>query len=136
MCRNRAAEPKALFGLGKKVDDPAHFSGEVYVREISGFEKPMLIDSVTFAPGCHNAWHVHQAGQMLFVTDGRGWYQEEGKPVQELLPGDIVDIPAGVKHWHGAAKDSWFTHLAAEDWSKGAPEWLGKVDPGEYEKLK
>ena len=136
MSMKRVTKPEALFGLGKKVDDPAHFSGEVYVREIASFEKPMLMDSVTFAPGCYNAWHVHQAGQTLFVTDGRGWYQEEGKPAQELLPGDIVDIPAGVKHWHGAAKDSSFTHLAVEDWSKGAPEWFDLLDANEYAKLK
>ena len=125
----------SLFGKGEKLSDPEHFTGDVYVKEIAGFEKPMLIDSVTFAPGCINAWHIHQAGQMLFVTDGCGWYQEEGKPAQSLHPGDIVDIPAGVKHWHGAAKDSAFTHLAVEDWSKGAPEWLQKVDPADYEAL-
>lgn len=125
----------ALFGLGQKSEDTEHFTGEVYVREIAGFEKPMLMDSVTFAPGCINAWHIHQAGQTLLVTDGRGWYQAEGKPAQELHPGDIVEIPAGVKHWHGAAKDCWFTHLAVEDWSKGAPEWLEKVDPADYQKL-
>lgn len=126
---------QALFGLGQKSMDTEHFTGDVYVHEIAGFEKPMLIDSVTFAPGCINSWHVHQAGQMLFVTDGRGWYQEEGKAAVELHPGDIIDIPAGVKHWHGAAVDSWFTHLAAEDWSKGAPEWLEPVGQVEYAQL-
>lgn len=125
----------ALFGLGKKSEDTEHFTGDVYVKEISGFDKVMLMDSVTFAPGCINSWHIHQVGQTLFVTDGRGWYQEKGKPAQELHAGDIVDIPAGVKHWHGSAKDSAMTHLAFEDWSKGAPEWLEKVDPAEYEKL-
>ena len=130
---NQAAQ--ALFGLGERGTDAGHFTDEVYVREIAGFEKPMLIDSVTFAPGRINAWHVHQAGQMLFAPDGCGWYQEEGKPAVKLRPGDIADIPAGVKHWHGAAANSWFTHLAAEDWSKGAPEWLEPVDPIEYAKL-
>lgn len=129
------AVPSGLFGQGKEITDTEHFTGKVYVKEIAGFEKPMLIDCVTFAPGCINSWHVHQAGQMLFVTDGRGWYQEEGRPAQELHRGDIVDIPAGVKHWHGAAKDSYFTHLAAEDWSKGAPQWQEKVDTESYSEL-
>lgn len=125
----------ALFGIGEKIDDTEHFTGDVYVKEISGFEKPMLVDSVTFVPGCINSWHIHQAGQMLFVTNGRGWYQEEGKPARELRPGDIVDIPAGVKHWHGAAKDSSFTHLALEDWSKGAPKWFERVEVAAYDML-
>lgn len=125
----------ALFGLGEKSSDTEHFTGDVYVKEISGFEKAMLMDSVTFAAGCINSWHIHKVGQTLFVTDGIGWYQEEGKPAMLLHAGDIVDIPAGVKHWHGASKNSSFTHLAFEDWAKGAPQWLERVDPVEYEKL-
>ena len=127
--------PEALFGLGEAVQDEVHFTGRVWVKEIAGFEKPTLADSVTFAPGCINAWHIHKAGQTLLVTNGRGWYQEAGKPAQALRAGDIVDIPAGVKHWHGAACDSYFTHLALEDWSKGAPEWLEKVDLAVYTAL-
>jgi 4-carboxymuconolactone decarboxylase len=124
-----------LFGLGEKIDDKEHFNGNVYVKDIFGFDKPMLLDNVTFEPRSRNNWHIHQAGQTLFVLSGHGWYQEDGKPVQTLKAGDIVDVPAGVKHWHGASKDSWFTHLAIEDYSKGTPEWLEAVDDTYYNKL-
>lgn len=126
--------PSVLFGLGEVLDDP-HFNGKVYVKGIFGFDKPMLVDNVTFEPKCRNNWHIHQAGQTLLVLQGRGWYQEEGKKAQELKPGDRVEIPAGVKHWHGASKDSWFTHLALEDYTKGAPEWLEAVSDEEYDLL-
>lgn len=125
---------EVLFGLGEKLVD-VHFNKAVYVKPIFGFDKPMLVDNVTFEPGCRNNWHVHQKGQTLFVVSGRGWYQEEGKAAQELHPGDIVEIPAGIKHWHGAARDSWFTHLAVEDYTKGAPDWYGSVDDELYDSL-
>ena len=85
-----------------------------------------------------NNWHIHhKGGQILLVTGGRGWYQEWGKPAQELHAGDVVNIPPEVKHWHGAAKDSWFQHLAVEVPAEGASnEWLESVDPEEYAKLK
>lgn len=121
-------QKEPLFGLGKEINDKEHFNGTVYVKEILDFEFPMLVDTVTFEPGVRNNWHIHQAGQVLLVTDGKGWYQEEGKEARKLTKGDIVKIPAGVKHWHGAAKDSSFTHIALEDWSKGQPEWLEAVD--------
>lgn len=95
----------------------------------------MIADSVTFAPGVRNNWHIHQAGQVLLVTDGEGWYQEEGKPAQHLKAGDVVKIPGGVKHWHGPAKNSWFSHVALEDWSKGQPEWLERVSDEQYDGL-
>ncbi|MDD8048003.1 MAG: carboxymuconolactone decarboxylase family protein [Thomasclavelia sp.] len=117
-----------LLGLGEKIDDPKHFSGTVYVKKIWGFDKPLLIDNVTFEPGCVNNWHVHQVGQTLFVTDGVGYYQEEGKERQVITKGDIIEIPAGVKHFHGATKDSFMSHIALEDYSKGAPTWYGKVE--------
>lgn len=120
---------------GELIDDPKHFTGAVRVREIWGFERPVLVDSVTFEPGCINNWHIHQAGQTLIVTDGRGYYQEEGSPARELRAGDVVEIPAGVKHWHGASKDSTFTHIALEDPSKGAPTWLERVDSAVYDAL-
>lgn len=129
------AEPAGLFERGEEICDPDHFTGPVWVKEIWGFDKPVLIDNVTFAPGTINAWHIHQAGQTLLVTSGKGWYQEEGKPAQALRPGDIVNIPAGVKHWHGAARDSAFSHLAVEDPSRGAPEWLEKVAETDYLQL-
>ena len=95
------------------------------------------IGNVTFEPGCRNNWHVHLGGQILLVTAGRGYYQEEGKEAQELHKGDVVQIPANVKHWHGAAKDSWFTHLSVEVKSeKGPVKWLEPVEDEIYDKLK
>lgn len=87
---------------------------------------------------CRNNWHIHhKGGQILLVTGGRGWYQEWGKEAQELHPGDVVNIPPEVKHWHGAAKDSWFSHLAIEVPAEGASnEWLEAVTDEEYGKLK
>ena len=82
-------------------------------------------------------WHIHhKGGQILLCTAGRGYYQEWGKPAQELHPGDVVNIPPEVKHWHGAAPDSWFVHLAVEVPAEGASnEWLEAVDGESYEKL-
>ncbi len=122
----------ALFGLGEKSNDTEHFIGDIYIKEIAGFEKAMLMDSVTFMAGCINYWHI---GQTLFVTDGINWYQEEGKPARLLHADDIVDIPLGVKHWHGASKNSGFTYLVFEHRSKSALQWLERVAPVEYEKL-
>ena len=130
-----AKDHAGLFGLGELLDDPAHFSGNVYVKDILDFNYPMIADQVTFEPGCINNYHIHAAGQILLVTDGAGWYQEEGKPAQKLHVGDIVKIPGGVKHWHGAAKNSYFSHLALEDWSKGQPEWLERISEEEYNAL-
>lgn len=98
----------------------------------------VAIGNVTFEPGCRNNWHIHhKGGQILLVTNGRGYYQEWGKPVQELKPGDVVNIPPEVKHWHGAAKDSWFCHLAIEVPAKDASnEWLEPVSDEDYLKLK
>ena len=100
----------------------------------------VVIGNVTFKPGCRNNWHIHRAakggGQILLCTGGRGWYQEEGKPARELRTGDVVHIPANVKHWHGAAKDSWFAHLAVEIPGEGdGNEWREPVDDEVYGKL-
>jgi quercetin dioxygenase-like cupin family protein len=92
---------------------------------------------VTFEPGCRNSWHKHAGGQILLVTGGRGYFQEWGKPARELHAGDVVTIPADVKHWHGAAKDSWFVHLAVEvNSEKGPATWLEPVSDEDYKKLK
>ena len=96
--------------------------------------------NVTFEPGCRNNWHIHQAksggGQILVCVAGQGWYQEDGKPARELNPGDVVTIPAGVKHWHGAAKDSWFSHLALEVPGVDAGTvWLDPMTDEEYQAL-
>ena len=94
---------------------------------------------MTFEPGCRNNWHIHHAqsggGQILICVAGRGFYQEAGKPAQELHPGDVVNIPVGVKHWHGAAPDSWFSHLAVEvPGTETATEWLEAANGAEYAK--
>ncbi len=95
------------------------------------------IFNVTFEPGCRNNWHIHHAhnggGQILICVGGRGFYQEWGKKAVELLPGDVVNILAGVKHWHGAAPDSWFSHLAVEaPGEETANEWLEAVNDSDY----
>ena len=97
--------------------------------------------NITFEPKCRNNWHIHHAksggGQILIAIGGRGYYQEWGKPAQELMPGDVVNIPAGVKHWHGAAPDSWFSHIAVEvDGVETSNEWLEPVNDEQYGKLK
>ena len=116
-----------------------YFTGNSYVTWLS--KQQVKIANVTFEPGCISNWHIHHAksggGQMLLVTSGRGYYQEYGKEAIELHPGDVVNIPAEIKHWHGAAKDSWFEHLAMEvPGEETHTEWCEAVDKEEYEKLK
>ena len=128
-----------LFGLGEPNTAFApYFIGNSYLKMLTTMGVP--IANVTFEPGCRNNWHVHHAlsggGQLLLCVDGQGWYQEWGKPARALNPGDVVVIPAGVKHWHGAAKDSWFAHLAVEIPGEGAGnEWCEPVDDEAYGKL-
>ena len=100
----------------------------------------VVIGNVTFEPGCRNNWHIHHAdkggGQILLVTGGRGYYQEWGQPARELHAGDVVNIPAEVKHWHGAKADSWFSHIAVEVPGKNCRnEWCEPVSDEEYNKL-
>ncbi len=114
-----------------------YFIGQSYLAPVSTAQ--VGIYNVTFEPGCRNNWHIHHAqsggGQILICVAGRGFYQEDGKPAQELHPGDVVNIPAGVKHWHGAAPDSWFSHLAVEvPGTETANEWLEAVNDAEYAK--
>lgn len=116
-----------------------YFSGASYLYPLSN-EGGVSVSNVTFEPGCRNNWHIHHAkkggGQLLICVDGEGWYQEEGKPAQSLKPGDVVTIPAEVKHWHGAKKDSWFSHLAVEvPGEETSNEWLEAVDDEAYAAL-
>ncbi len=116
-----------------------YFHGNSYLARIS--DSQIHFFNVTFEPGCRNDWHIHHAtkggGQMLVGVAGRGWYQEEGKPAQEIFPGTVIHIPANVKHWHGAAADSWFAHLAFEIPGENASnEWLEPVADDEYDNLK
>ena len=114
-----------------------YFSRASYLYPLSN-EGGVSVANVTFEPGCRNFWHIHRkGGQILLVTGGRGWYQQWEKPARALKPGDVVNIPAGVKHWHGAAKDSWFSHLAVAVPAEGASnEWLEQVSDEEYQQLK
>ena len=128
------------FPIGEKNDAYAqYFVGQSYLAPIS--TEQVKIFNVTFEPACRNNWHIHHAskggGQILIVTAGRGYYQEWGKPARALKAGDVVNIPANVKHWHGAAKDSWFQHLAVEvDGENTSNEWLEPVSDEDYGKLK
>lgn len=126
-----------LFPRGEKNEAfKEYFVGQSYLNMLT--TTGVAIGNVTFEPGCRNNWHIHhKGGQILLVTNGRGYYQEWGKPAQELKPGDVVNIPLEVKHWHGAAKDSWFCHLAIEVPAKNAAnEWLEPVSDEDYLKLK
>ena len=113
-----------------------YFIGKSYLNLLS--VERTVIGNVTFEPGCRNNWHMHhKGGQILLCTAGRGYYQEWGKEPQELHPGDVVNIPPEVKHWHGAAPDSWFAHLVVEVPAEGGSnEWLEIVTDEEYGKLK
>lgn len=131
-----------MFGLGNPNDAyAAYFSGASFLNPLTDSATQGIgLANVSFEPGCRNNWHVHHAqtggGQMLVCTDGRGWYQEWGKPAQALAPGSVVYIPAGVKHWHGAAADSWFAHVAFEVPGEGCSnEWLEPVSDEQYAAL-
>lgn len=127
----------SVFPMGEKNEAFAqYFVGQSYLNMLS--TERVTIGNVTFEPGCRNNWHIHhKGGQILLCTAGRGYYQAWGKEAQELHPGDVVNIPPEVKHWHGAAKDSWFAHLAVEVPAEGASnEWLEVVNEEDYEKLK
>jgi 4-carboxymuconolactone decarboxylase len=125
-----------------------YFTGESHLaplvpKNLEGGEKTVLpMSNVTFEPGCRNNWHIHHgARQILVCVSGKGWYQEWGKAAVALHPGDVIDIPEGVKHWHGAQKDSWFqhiaTHVAVENSQPGSEpnEWLEPVTDEQYDKL-
>ena len=132
-------EFKTIFPRGDENTAYAqYFVGRSWLCPLS--REQVGISNVTFEPGCRNNWHIHHAakggGQILLVTGGRGWYQEWGKPARELRAGDVVNIPPEVKHWHGAAGDSWFAHLAVEvPVENGSNEWLEPVDDAQYNAL-
>lgn len=137
---NKKLGEGAVFPVGEKNDAYAqYFIGQSYLKMLS--LEQVGIGNVTFEPGCRNNWHIHHAkqggGQILLVTAGRGYYQEWGKPAQELQAGDVVNIPPEVKHWHGAAKDTWFAHLAIEvPGEETSNEWMEPVSDEVYGKLK
>lgn len=126
-----------IFKRGESAPQFArYFIGTSYLHMLTGFDSAVPIGNVTFEPRCRNNWHFHPGGQILLVTGGRGWYQEYGKQPQELKAGDVVSVAPDVKHWHGAAKDSWFVHLAVEtDKTAGNTLWQEPVTDEEYDKL-
>lgn len=131
-----------VFGQGMaNTAFAAYFIGNSYLNPLTkAGESAVGLANVTFEPGCRNNWHIHHAtkdgGQMLVGVAGKGWYQEAGKPAQVILPGTVIHIPANVKHWHGAAADSWFAHLAFEvPGEDSSNEWLEPVSDEEYNKL-
>lgn len=137
MDRETSLGPGAVFEIGEENTAFAkYFVGQSYLKMLS--TERVFIGNVTFEPGCRNNWHIHhKGGQILLITGGRGYYEEWGKPAQELHPGDVVNIPPEVKHWHSAASDSWFSHLAVEVPADGASnEWLEPLSYEEYNKLK
>ena len=132
-------QKELFFPIGEKNPYGQFFIGDSYLAPVSTEQIPIY--NVTFEPACRNNWHIHHAksggGQMLICIGGRGWYQEFGKKPRELKPGDIVNIPAEIKHWHGAAKDSWFAHLAIEiQGEDSSTQWCEPVSDEEYGKLK
>ncbi len=128
-----------FFPIGEKNPYGDFFIGQSYLTPVSKEQVPIF--NVTFEPGCRNNWHIHHAdkggGQMLICVGGRGYYQEWGKEPVEMTPGTVVNIPVGVKHWHGAAPDSWFSHLAVEiPGENGSNEWLEAVSDEAYASVK
>ncbi|MBQ4310046.1 MAG: carboxymuconolactone decarboxylase family protein [Oscillospiraceae bacterium] len=128
-----------FFPIGEPNPYGDYFVGQSYLAPVS--TEQLAIFNVTFEPACRNNWHIHHAksggGQMLICVGGRGYYQEWGRKERELHPGDVVNIPANVKHWHGAASDSWFSHLAIEiEGTEGKTEWCEAVSDYDYNKLK
>lgn len=138
---NSAETHGGMFGLGEPNTAFAQFFiGNSYLKPLTNPKETVFIANVTFEPSCRNNWHIHHAskggGQLLLCVDGEGWYQEAGKEARSLMPGDVVAIPAGVKHWHGAKKDSWFSHLAVEcPGENTSNEWLEAVTDEEYNAL-
>lgn len=131
---------RMVFPIGEPNNGFAqYFIGQSYLAPLS--TEQVGIFNVTFEPKCRNNWHIHHAdkggGQILVCVAGRGYYQEWGKEARELHPGDVVNIPVGVKHWHGAAPDSWFSHLAIEvPAENGSNEWCEPVSDEVYDQLK
>ena len=140
--QNEAAfEQENVFGRGAENTAYAqYFSGASFLNPLTDPKKTVFLANVTFEPGCRNNWHIHHAasggGQLLICTAGEGWYQEEGQPAVSLQPGTVITIPANVKHWHGAKRDSWFSHIAVEvPGTECKNEWCKPVSDEAYAKL-
>ena len=130
-----------VFGRGAENTAYAqYFSGASFLNPLTDPKKTAFLANVTFEPGCRNNWHIHHAasggGQLLICTVGEGWYQEEGQPAVSLQPGTVITILANVKRWHGAKRDSWFSHIAVEvPGTECKNEWCEPVGDEAYAKL-
>jgi len=138
----KSFEKENVFGKGQANTAFSQcFIGNSYLNPLTEAGKCLVfLANVTFEPGCRNNWHIHHAksggGQILICTAGEGWYQEKGKEAVSLTPGTVITIPAEVEHWHGAKKDSWFSHIAIEvPCEETSNEWKAPVTDEEYEKL-
>lgn len=133
---NDSKQGGKIFPKGAKTPD--NFTGEVFVKMLVPDPEKTFntqVYNVEFEPGARTFWHSHPGGQILLVTEGAGYYQEEGKPVRRLAKGDVVEIPIGVKHWHGADPDSHFTHIGISTQVDAGPaQWHGEVTDREYAK--
>ncbi|WP_183576812.1 cupin domain-containing protein [Mucilaginibacter sp. X5P1] len=130
-------EQNAIFPKGNQ-GPTEYFNGTAWVKILVPQDQTgtYTVGNVVFEPGCRNNWHTHATGQILLITDGKGYYQERGQPARPLVKGDVVVIPVNVEHWHGAAKDSSFTHIVITNNSPEGPvKWLGRVTDEEYNAL-
>ena len=134
MAKHEEVKNDGIFPAGEKNPYGQYFLGQSYYNGLVADPKVNVgVGNVTFEPGCRNNWHIHRDGyQILLVTGGEGWYQQEGEKAQLLKAGDVIVTHDGVKHWHGATKESWFQHIAI---TAGTPEWLEPVDDETYDKL-
>lgn len=138
---NKEEFERVNFGLGEpNVNFAQYFTHNSYLNPLAKTDSGISFANVTFEPSCRNNWHIHRAksggGQVLICIAGYGWYQEDGKKARSLKAGDIVVIPANVKHWHGARRDSWFSHIAVEiPGEETSNEWLEKVSDEYYNRL-
>lgn len=136
------AEPGGMFGLGEpNTANVDYFIGKSYLNPLTDPRETVFLANVTFEPSCRNNWHIHHAtergGQILICVSGKGWYQAWGEDPILLEPGSVVTIPAGVKHWHGATEDSWFSHIAVNVPGENVwNEWLEPVEDEYYYALK
>ncbi len=131
---NTSENINAIFPRGERTN-PDYFTGITWLNTLVAKDETgtYAIGSVTFEPGGETNWHTHPAGQILLVTDGKGFYQEKGKPAQVIKKGDVIVIPSNVEHWHGASKDSSMNHIAITNNVNGVPvTWLAPVSDEEY----
>lgn len=143
-CGNTDPQPSGdvmasdVFAKGNPLGETPNFTGEAWLQMFVTAADSMdcTVGNVTFAPGVRNSWHSHPGGQILLCTSGRGYYQEKGRPVQTLLPGDVVKIAPDVVHWHGATPDSEFTHIAIGTRTSAGPAvWYEPVSDEEYNNI-